>query len=356
MWARWERPRRSTWWLASLLLMIACGGGGDDGGTAPPPPTSLPLERYDAGFFTLDKPKGWTVTLAGRCSTFAFLAQDPTDPRWQVFYFGTIGPVYTSQQQKELDEWYVAHGGFAISWIDAPVVDPLTAQNFFAHWPAIADMDAAVAFMTRFPRLANLSSIASAAQDAMLPNGHTAHVRGLFTVGDEVAEGMFLATVVPFFPYNGNPGAGNAYGHLVCGISAPQNEFDQVSARLIDSLESFSVTQDYVDGCLAEQHQIWGAVAAAGRTLSEASDILWNGWQARSHGEDILAEQWTDAYRGVERVYDPATGTVFEVPAGWYEQYDRERALYDMDGLQPLPDGAWDLWMRTALDGSTNVH
>lgn len=340
--------------VGGIALLIASGCGGD--ATAPLPTETLPLERYDVGFFSIQKPRGWTVTIAGRCGELAFRICDPQNPLRQIFYFGSVGPIYLNQAQKDLDEWYVGQGGYPIPWIDAPVVDPLTPANFLAHWPDIADMAAAAAFMPDFPELSDLTLIANAPQAAMLANGTTGNARGLFAQDGSVGEGMFLATVVPFSPYTGTPGGGNGYGYFVCGVSAPEAEFAALAARLVESLESFTITQAYVDDCLSQQAKIWGAVAAAGRTLSEASDILWEGWEARTHSEDISAEKWTDAYRGVERVYDPGSGEVYEVPAGWYDEYDLHRGEYDMGNLQPLPPDAWELWMAAVLDGQDRIH
>lgn len=355
---RWRfcRPRRIAANLIGLILLAGCGGG--DGGTKPDDQAEqLPFETFDAGFFSVQKPRGWTVITAGRCSEFAFLVRDPQNPLRQIYYFGTVGPVYTSQAQKDLDRWYVDHGGFdIITWLDAPVIDPLTPENYLAHWPEIASMEAASAFMTQFPRLQELNLIATTTQPAMLPGATTANARGLFTLDGEIGEGMFLATVKEFSPYTGNPGGGNAYGHFVCGVTAPKAEFPAVVARLIESLNTFTVSQAYVDGCIAQQQKVWGAIAEAGRTLSEASDIIFDGWLERTHSQDIAAERWTDSYRGVERVYDPATGSVYEFPVGWYEQYDPNRDQFDMSGLQLLPADNYELWMQAVLDGLSRFH
>ena len=37
---------------------------------------------------------------------------------------------------------------------------------------------------------------------------------------------------------------------------------------------------------------------------------------------DIMAEKGSDAFRAVDRVYDPSTDQVDEVPAGWCTSYD----------------------------------
>jgi hypothetical protein len=217
-------------------------------------------------------------------------------------------------------------------------------------------MEAAADFMAAFPQLSELELIATGMQAAMLPDAATGNARGMFGLGDGVGEGMFLATVKVFSPWAGMPGGGTGFGHFVCGVTAPESEFAGIADRLVDSLESFTITQAYVDLCFAQSQQIWGAVAAAGRTLSEASDIIWEGWLDRTHAQDISAEQWTDAYRDVERVYDPDTGEVYEVPIGWYADYDLHRGEYDMSGLQALPPDAWELWMRAVLDGAAGIH
>jgi hypothetical protein len=338
--------------LGALLLGFGCGGDK----TTAPSGGALPLEHYDAGFFSIDKPKGWTIVTAGSCSDFAFLAYDPAQPMRQIYYFGTVGPVYMSQAQKDLDETYVSHGGFGIPWIDAPVVDPFTPANYLAHWPQIADMAAAAAFMPKFPKLRDLAVIADDPQSAMLSGASTSILRALFTREGAVGEGMFLVSVLPFMPYTGNPGGGNGYGYILCGATMPKTEFPGTIDRLVASLNSFTITDAYVQNCIQQSQQTWGAIAAAGRTLSEASDILWEGWEARTHGEDISAEKWNDGYLGVERVYDPDTGEVYEFPVGWYDTYDLHRGEYDMSGLEPLPGDAWDLWMKAPLDGASNVH
>lgn len=339
--------------LGGLLLGLGCGGGSS---TDPPSDGDLPLEHFDAGFFSIDKPKGWTIVTSGRCTTFALLAYDPGNPMRQIYYFGSVGPVYMSQAQKDIDEDYMSQGGFAIPWIDAPVVDPFTPENYLAHWPQIADMAAATAFMSKFPKLRELKVVAVDPQNNMLPGGSTAILRGLFTQDGAVGEGMFLVTVLKFADFTGSPAGGNGYGYFICGATMPKGEFPDAIDRLVASLNTFTITQGYVQDCLDESARIWGAVAEAGRTLSEASDILWEGWQGRSHSEDITAEKWTDGYRGVERVYDPESGEVYEFPAGWYDAYDLNRGQYDMSGLQLLPDDDWNLWMTAPLDGQQHVH
>jgi hypothetical protein len=332
-------------------------------GPPTPTPTRTPtmsseLELFDVGanFFSIRKPKGWEIHIDGVCSTLGILIRDPAVPLRQVFYFGLIGPVYLKEAQRQIDLNYIHSGGYNfITWLDAPAVDPLTTENFFVHWPGIAAMKAATDFMPEFPELTGLTVVSNTPQSSMIPGGNSALLRGLFMENGTVGEGQFLGTVWVSFPFTGVPGGGTAYGSIILGVSAPMREFKDVEARLIASLESFTVTQGYINWCKLQQGQLWGAVAREGQTLSETSDMIFDGWQNRSHASDIIAEKGSDAMLGVDRVYDPSTNQVYEVPVGWYTTYDAHRGEYTMNDLQLLPPDNWKLWTSAPADG-TGIH
>jgi hypothetical protein len=328
--------------------------------TPTPTPTRTPtmtseLELFDVGanFFSIRKPKGWEIHIAGVCSTLGILIRDPAVPLRQIFYFGLIGPVYLTEQQRQIDLDYIHSGGYNLfTWLDAPAVEPLTTANFFAHWPGIADMEVATQFMPQFPRLDGLTVVSNTPLSAMLPSGDSALVRGLFIENGTVGQGQFLGTVWVFMPFTGVPGGGTGYGSIILGITAAAREFKDVEATLVASLESFTVTQGYIDWCIAQQRQLWGAVAQQGQTLRETSDMIFDGWQSRSRSSDITAEKTSDAFRGVERVYDPSSNQVYEVPTGWYTDYDTHRGEYTMGNLQLLPADSYELWTAVPLNES----
>jgi len=332
-------------------------------GPPTPTPTRTPtlstqLELFDVGptFFSIRKPRGWDVHIAGVCSTLGILIRDPAVPLRQIFYFGLIGPVYLREAQRQIDLDYIRGGGFnVITWLDAPAVQPLTAANFFTHWPDIAAMQAATDFMSEFPRLENLTVVSATPLTAAIPGGDSALLRGLITDRGSVGQGQFLGTVWVSSPFTRVPAGGTGYGSIILGVTAPKGEFAAVEATLVASLESFTVTQGYINWCRLQQSQLWGAVARAGQTLRETSDLIVEGWQNRSQASDIAAEKGSDALRSVERVYDPGTQQVYEVPAGWYADYDLHRDAYTLNGLQPLPPNDPGLWTAVPADGSV-IH
>lgn len=319
--------------LTACVVLCACGGGGgggggDNGGDGGA--SGLTLENYDGGFFALKKPAGWEVKTAGDCTTFAFLARDPQHPLREIFYFGTVGPVYTDSTKKQTD-WNLTGGKTTvIPWVDAPVISPLTPANFVGAWPAIAQMWSATNFLPEFPIRDDLQIISSAPQPTMLagiPGALTGLVRVVYRDGTAVGQGQFLVTTTP------TPFPGLAYGNLVLGVSAPSDEFEGLQAKMVESLDSFTVTQGYVDRCLRQQLSTWGAIAEAGRTLSEAADIVYEGWVRRTRAEDVAFYRWNDTFRDHDRLYNPDTGTVYLTEEGWY---DANRDSFQMKNLQDL--------------------
>jgi hypothetical protein len=305
---------------------------------------SLELETYNAGFFSLDKPKGWTVITAGACSTLAFLIRDPSEPLRQIFYFSLVGPVYVSIQQKQQDYQYMSMGGIPLPWIEMPVVNPLTPGNFLTQFHLMVQTQAAQQFMPQAPNLENLQIITTLPQPSFLGD-QTELIRALFTQDNKLGEGLFLLTVTPA------PIGGIAFGSLFTGITAPKQEFRYMQETLIKSVQSFTISQSYIDNCIRQQDRDTKAILKAGKTLSEASDLIMKGWEDRNKVDDILSEKRSDAILGKERLYDPTTKEVYEFKNGFYDHYQLNQNKYERNNLQPLPPDNYELWMKAPLDG-----
>jgi hypothetical protein len=316
----------------------------------------LTLETFNGGVFTIDKPQGWNIYTAGTCADFAFLLRDPQNPLRQVFFFGEVGPVYMSEAQKQIDYDYMSMGGYPIQYIEMPVVDPLTPENFLQQFHLITQTSIAQSFMPQAPPLQHFEVISATKQSSFMSGGTTELVRGIFVQDGAVAEGLFLVTVAPVLPAMGGPGGDIAYGFQVMGITAPKQEFRSLENTLAASMQSFTVSPSYVQNCMQQQAQTYGAILEAGKTLSDASDIIMDGWESRSKVDDIVAEKRSDAILGNERVYDPETGAVYEVENGFYDAYNINRDQYEMSDLQPLPGDSWDLWTAAPLDGGQYIR
>jgi hypothetical protein len=346
-------------WLQILLfplflLTMVCADAGQAQRTATP--AGLELESYNGGFFSVDKPKGWEMITAGSCETFAFLSRDPADPLKQMFYFGEVGPVYLSEQQRQIDYQYMSMGGYPSSWIDMPSVNPLTPGNFLKQLHLVVKSRTGQGFMPQFPRLENVQVVSTTPQPNPFSGATTGLVRALFTQGQSLGEGLFLVTVAPMLPSTGGPGGGIGYGFCILGISAPQKEFSALEATLSKSIASFNISQSYVQNCMAQQNQRYQGILKAGKTLSEASDIIMQGWESRNKTDDIISEKYSDATLGRERLYDPNSGEVYEFENGFYDKYRLDQSKYEMNNLQQLPDNNHELWTKPTLDGYNHLR
>jgi len=340
--------------LSLSLLTMSCADAGDAGQVRRS--TTIDLENYNGGFFSIEKPKGWSVITAGSCATFAFLASDPSESLKQVFYFGEVGPVYLSEQQRQIDYQYMNMGGYPVTWIDMPSVYPLTPGNFLKQFHLVAKSRIGQGFMPQIPRLENIKVISSVAQPNPFGGATTELVRALFIQGESLGEGLFLVTVAPMLPFTGGPGGGIGYGFCFIGITAPKSEFLNLETTLSKSIASFTFGQSYVQNCLAQQAETYKGLLKAGKTLSEASDIIVQGWENRNKTDDILSEKYSDATLGRERLYDPNTKEVYEFENGFYDKYRLDQNKYEMNNLQLLPDNNHELWTKPTLDGYKHLR
>lgn len=318
------------------------------------PAEMIQLETYDGGFFSIKKPAGWEIVTAGSCSTFSFLIRDKDAPETQIFFFGEVGPVYLTDGQKTVDKQYMDLGGYPIIWYEMPVIDPLTPENFLTQFHLIAQTKIAKNFMQQTPELKDIEIISSNKTQSIVL-GDTKIIRALFTQDGKLAEGQFYVTVAPLLPASGSPGSGIGYAFSFIGISAKKDEFKTMQGKLTEGIGSFSLSQSYVNNCLAQQAQATQGVLRAGKTLSETSDIIISSWENRDRADDIISEKRSDVILGNDRVYDPDTKEVYEIPNGFYDDYNINRQKFDMDNLQKLPDNDWDLWTSATLDGN-KIH
>ena len=293
--------------------------------------------------------------MAGSCSTFAFCIRDKENPANQIFYFNEVGPVYLAEEQKTVDKNYMDMGGFPISWYEMPVVNPLTPENFVANFHLIARTDIAKRFMSGFPELGDIEVISMVEETSPIRGGQTKTIRALFRQIGVLGEGLFYITVAPLIPLTGWASGGIGYGFCFAGITSVKSYFKYFQETLTNSLNSLNISQAYIDNCLNQQQQQLQGILKAGKTLSETSDIIMNVWDSRNRSDDIISEKRSDTMLGNERVYNPDTGTVYEVPLGFYDDYNLHRERYNMDNLQLLPDNDWNLW-TAPTEPADDIH
>ncbi len=321
----------------------------------PPSAPALNPVPFATDFLSILVPRGWQVVLVGGCSELGFRLYDPARPARQIFFFAQVGPFYVSQEQRQIDQQFMSRTGLSIPYIEMPVVAPLTAANLLSQWQNIGQTRAVREYMPRWPYLQDLFIVGSTGARSPVENGNTEVLRGIFREDADLGEGMFYATAAPGLPVNGQPGYGTAYGYLIAGIAAPKGEFPSLEPELVQCLARFNLNENYVKWCVQQSASRWTGILKPGEMLREVSDLIKSSWEKRPPAQDAASEKYRDTVRGVERLFDPATGQVYEFPKGFYEKYNAERNRYQMDSLQPLPADAFDLWTKPVLQGNQQL-
>ena len=339
--------------LILVVCLVSCSRSPSSSITGPK--IRLSTSRFDGGFFSIQKPRGWELVTAGACSEFAFFLYDPDEARRQIFFFGQAGPIYTHPLQRSIDRGYMAMGGYPTPWVDMPLVSPLTAAGFLEQFPVLLASEVARSFMPVGPRMDEVRIVSSEPLSSAMSGGEAALLRAVVAINGQVAEGLFSITVASLLPFSGSPGSGIGAGFLITGITAPKEEFGGLIDDLVACVESLTISESYTRDCIAQQNQTYQGILQAGQTLSETSDIIMSGWEDRNRTHDILSEKWSDTILSKERLYDPDTGNVYEFELGFQEQYETSREQYRLQDLQPLPDGDYELWMSPPLDGEQHL-
>ena len=309
---------------------------------------TLKLEDYNGDFFSIKKPVGWQITTGGNCATFSFVLNDSNDSIRKIFYFGEMGPVYLSENQKRVDENYMNMGGYKILWYEMPVVNPLNPENFLKNMYKISSTDFIKQFMTTVPALDQFEMI-SQENETSIVSGDTKLVRGLFKENNQLGEGLFFLTTSEVLPESELPSGGIGYAFTLIGISSEKSEFKNLESTLLESIKSFHISDTYISKCVAEQNEQAKSALKISQTLSETPDIIMQGWENRNKSDDIISEKRSDVMLGRDRVYNPNTGEVYDVENGWYDNYNINREKYNKSNLQQLPNDSWDLWTAPTL-------
>ncbi|MDD5417687.1 MAG: hypothetical protein PHW96_02245 [Candidatus Nanoarchaeia archaeon] len=309
------------------------------------------FEEWTDGSVSLMVPKGWSTTAYGECATKSFVVFNPNNTINQVFYFSEAGPVYTSQEQKDFDEYYMSIGGYPLFYIDSPVVVPFTSENFLNHFKELAEAYVMSTIAPGAPKMENFEIISSEnSPSKILSNADEAKIiRAIFEQDGIYGEGLFYIEIYNFeYPNLG-------YAMTFIGVTYELGGLRTHEPMLMQVIYNYTIKDTYVSSCLHQQAQALSGALKAGQTLSESSDIIMDAWNSRNRVDDILSEKRSDAVLGYGRVYNPDTGEVYQVSTGFYDNYDLNREYYNLNNLQVLPDNDWDLWTTPTIS-SDEIH
>ncbi len=296
---------------------------------------------------SLNVPSGWDVYTGGKCATKSILARDPLSELKQVFYFSEAGPVYTTQEKVAWDLNYIQMGGYNIPWLQSPLVNPLTSENYLINFSTLALTDF---FQQAFPQVPVMTDvkIISSEEIADKPSFATdvKLVRAEFKQNNKSGEGSFYIVTADM-------GVGLGYGMMFIGITAPKGLLDLITPSLKKVLDSYTISQEYINACIQAQNKAAAGVIKAGKILSETSDTIMDVWENKLEAEERMSSKQSDATLGYSRLYNPDTDEVYEVTPEFYDHYQTHDNEFEISYLEELPDDKWDY---VPLNGAEHIR
>ena len=309
----------------------------------------LQLTSWSDGAISIKVPVAWDIYTGGQCATKSILARDPYSELKQVFYFSEAGPVYASQQRRQIDwqNYNMIPGSYRLPYLDSPLVEPLTAENFLKNFGTLANMPF---FQKAFPqvpimtdvKIVNKEEIAN--KPAYATDGKL--IRAEFEQNGKLGEGYFYIITV-------KDAIGLGYGAMFIGITAPKGLLDLITPSLKKSLESYTINQQYINNCIQAQNKAVAGILKAGRILIESSDTIMNVWENKLKSEERMSAKQSDATLGLSRLYNPNTDEVYEVTPEFYDFYQVHKGEFEMSDLEQLPD---DKWEEVPLNGAEHIY
>ena len=228
-----------------------------------------------------------------------------------------------------------------------PVISPFDGTTFFYNFNAIMEAKFPKSFLAagNMPKPSGFEQIEIISEEpieSIIPGLPATLVRAILTQDGKTAQGVFVASGI-------EDGFGHATALMVTGITAPVGEFQGMQESLLEIVRSFELDSAYVQEGLRVPQQNGERLSEISKTLSETSDIITKGWTERNRLDDIRIAKKSDQILGVERVYDPDTGEVYEVKNGFFDYYKTHQSQYDKKNLQPLPDNDPKPWEQAPI-------
>ena len=224
---------------------------------------SIETELYETADFSLQIPKGWTVTSGGTAMYHSIRVQDPSQPLNQMFVLLKAEGLLHSQEGKDAYAYNVTMGNtWAQMLSQAPVLTTPSTENFFklfSEYAVFAEQwEPSYAGYT-FPRFDGFTVTDRFASASLLSSYALGEetLRASFTENGKEGEGMFAASVVDFGsadiaagPPSGYiiPRADGGYymAYNVMAVTAAKDTFIEWESVLTKCLGTLAYSESFV--------------------------------------------------------------------------------------------------------------
>ena len=357
---------------AALALSLAgCAGQGQPGGKEPvvnsdgtitkeendvkiteTAARSIETELYETADFSLQIPKGWTVTSGGTAMYHSIRVQDPSQPLNQMFVLLKAEGLLHSQEGKDAYAYNVTMGNtWAQMLSQAPVLTTPSTENFFklfSEYAAFVEQwEPSYAGYTfpRFDGFAVTDRFASASLLSSYALGEET-LRASFTENGKEGEGMFAASVVDFGSVDIAAGLPVGYiipradggyymAYNVMAVTAAKDTFIEWESVLTKCLGTLAYSESFVKATEQAGEEKVAMSKEISRITNERLEIIMAAWEDRNVEQDITSQMQSDETGGYERVYDTQTKCMQSpsaVTSNREAAENRKQGIHDKEG------------------------
>lgn len=243
----------------------------------PTPEATYTLVDYDSGVFTMQLPQGWKIMTGGEYAGYAIRAWDPNDPDVQIFYYGELGPYFKSAEAKAQYQ-SMSTSNDPLTYL--PVLEDPTLAGCLNAMDDYQDAyDGIMPQSFAFAKIQNMTVLSETPITTPLASYAVSEASILASLTSETGAactGMFEGSILDAGGYeiNGVDVAPSRSASNIFGIIAPEGKFEAAAPTLIQSLTSFTFTDEYIQEAIRQGNMQAENAAEVSRQNNEMMDRI----------------------------------------------------------------------------------
>ena len=245
----------------------------------PTPEATYTLVDYDGGVFTMQLPQGWQIMTGGEYAGYSIRAWDPNDPDVQIFYYGELGPYFKSAEAKAQYQ-SMSTSNDPLTYL--PVLEDPTLAGCLNAMDNYQDAyDGIMPQSFAFAKIQNMTVLSETPITTPLASYAVSEASILASLTSETGAactGMFEGSILDAGGYeiNGVDVTPSRSASNIFGIIAPEGKFETVAPILIQSLTSFTFTDEYIQEAIRQGNMQAENAAEISRRNSEMMERVVN--------------------------------------------------------------------------------
>lgn len=245
----------------------------------PTPEATYTLVDYDGGVFTMQLPQGWQIMTGGEYAGYSIRAWDPNDPDVQIFYYGELGPYFKSAEAK-VQYQSMSTRNDPLTYL--PVLEDPTLAGCLNAMDDYQDAyDGIMPQSFAFAKIQNMTVLSETPITTPLASYAVSEASILASLTSETGAactGMFEGSILDAGGYeiNGVDVTPSRSAANIFGIIAPEGKFETVAPILIQSLTSFTFTDEYIQEAIRQGNMQAENAAEVSRRNNEMMERVVN--------------------------------------------------------------------------------